>query len=179
MSQTEIDALLGQKRIISFDQLKKQGNLNHRQSVIVMPLDEAAKALSDYQDVDGLHQNHVFAANVGGPEIAEAYVQRLKDIGKSKYGSWHVFNKVDADKPQGRLLFLDNYDGDGVDGYDDLSHYGRFVGVREAPKVPKHATSRIARPSLEEVLRAVKHNVPKSLHPVVRKQLESLYQKYK
>ena len=118
-----------------------------RNYAIVMDLDEAKRTKSGVHKIKDLLNSPLFIARAGGLQTAEEYLRNVEEKLKvSKYGSWHPFDNVDINQPQGRLLFLDiNYDNC-FNGLSNLGNDGRFVGVR-APEISDLKTESERKPT--------------------------------
>jgi len=70
--------------------------------------------------------NPLVLARVGVKDHLDSYFDKAKHEGK--VANWHIFNEVDPQQPQGRVLFVDS-NNSGLVGSNDLDNDGRFVGV--------------------------------------------------
>lgn len=101
---------------------------------IVLDFELAKNTTSDYHSLDKLERNPLFVARAGGVQLAREYLKSVAQVYDCQiYGNWHSFKNIDANKPQGRLVYL-CYDNNGLGGNDSISNSGRFVGV-QTPKV--------------------------------------------
>lgn len=116
-----------------FDDFKIKGELP-RQYGVVMDLEMAKATNSGYHQRDAFIANPLVIARSGGEEHVEAYYEKAKHS-DGDLGNWHLFDKIDPNTPQGRLLCFGDYDG--LDG-GLLDFGGRFIGV--APET--HAARR-------------------------------------
>ena len=119
-------------RICTIDEIKKGvSNLPH-QFGVVMSYRIAEATKSDYHNKKDFMENPLVIARAGGIENLEKYFEKAKNS-SGNVGNWHVYAGRDPSQVQGRLLFLNLYNG--LDGNYLLNSIGRFVGVA-APEAP-------------------------------------------
>ena len=122
-------------------------------AIILADKIDLAKLPSSVQEIAQLKDNPLVHMRLLGPQRAAEYLDAAEAAYKvSKIGNWHPFANVDAEKTQGRVVFLGNYDGNGLGGDYGLYNLGRFVGV--APEVQGDSARRGAQ-NLEAELRSV------------------------
>ena len=167
--------------VISYDQLANEGSPGGFQRyAVVRPLELARKTFSGYEGIDRLTdgEGNVKDSQVityaGGVQEGQNVIKRAKESFKSKkLGVWHPFNsdKFNPDEPQGRVLFLNSDDNNGLIGSYGLDVIGRFVGV--APEAQRDKS--LVAPTLEQVLAIV--STSPSIAPVNRAALVNQFSK--
>jgi hypothetical protein len=113
--------------IYRLDDVKKE-TPKERRFGVALPFDEAAGTSSGQHSKNDFVNNPLVVARNGGKEGLEEYFDKADR--QSGVGNYHVLTDRNIAVPQGRVLFL--YDNiSGLNGYNDLYDYGRFVGVRK------------------------------------------------
>lgn len=131
----EFDGLLEERlpnedsiHLYRFEEIKNGvSNLPHRFGV-VMPYKMAQETKSGYHNKKPFMDNPLVIARVAVMEHLEPYYERAKDPDKD-IANYHPFKGRQPYPPQGRLLFLNDYNYLDMHGYCGLHFYGYFVGV--------------------------------------------------
>ena len=104
--------------------------LEDGERVSVLDYDIATKAKSGRMSLDDARENPHTKAFIGGEARTEKCLAQHKQVVGNTIG---VYHSDDMDTvPRARLLFADNWNNYGyLYGSDNLSSFGRFVGVRD------------------------------------------------
>lgn len=92
--------------------------------VTVTDLYKVENLPSDYQYLEDLRKDPLFILRVGSKERANAYLDKLKELGYNRYRNRHSFKPLNIDQPHGRLLFISRYCG-GQASYVRIQTYRR------------------------------------------------------
>jgi hypothetical protein len=95
---------------------------------VVLDLEDAKAISSGYHNKNDFMKNPLVLARAGTLEHLEKYFDNIQS--GNLVGNWHRFGQIDPATPQGRVLFLNNFDK-GLYGYNYLNSDGHFVGVRK------------------------------------------------
>ncbi len=112
-----------------------------RQYAVVMDFAEAQKAASGHLPVESLRDNSLVIVRAGGVAEANAFVDKVAQR-YTNYGNWHLFNAINSDETQGRVLFVGDDGYYGLGGNVSLSNNGRFVGVAPEALVARSADAK-------------------------------------
>ena len=122
-------------------------------AIILADKADVAKLPSEKQDIARLKDDPLVHMRLLGPKRATEYLDAAGAAhGVSRIGNWHPFASVDANQMQGRVVFLGDYDNNGLDGDCYLRGDGRFLGV--APEAQEESAQSCAQ-NLEAELRSV------------------------
>lgn len=131
----ELDGLLEERlpngdsiKLYRFEEIKNGvSSLPHRFGV-VMPYKMAQETKPGYHNKKPFMDNPLVIARVAVMGHLEAYYERAKDPDKD-IGNYHPFKGREPYPPQGRLLFLNDYNYLDMHESYGLHYYGYFVGV--------------------------------------------------
>ena len=137
LSQRDFNNLLNGKLpdgkeipVYSYADFIDQGNLPRKYGII-LDFDRIKSIQSGLNDIDSLYENPLIIARAGGQEQAREYLDKVKQIYQEKdLRLYHPFQRVDASKAQGRVLFvgceINFYGNSGLDAD------GRFIWVQKS-----------------------------------------------
>jgi len=118
--------------VYPFDEFKQGvADLPMRYGVI-LDFEMARKSTRGYDPFDVLKDEANMIVRAGGVEAAAKYLDKARDRHNTKVmGNWHPYNRIDADQPQTRVLYLaGNLGGAGTeDDDDDLYGYDAEYGM--------------------------------------------------
>jgi hypothetical protein len=90
-----------------------------------MDFNMARSSTSGYVNFDVLKEDPLMIVRAGGVEAAAAYLDSARNRHNTKVmGNWHPFNRINADQPQTRILFLTGNQGSVGSEDDDDEIYG-------------------------------------------------------
>jgi hypothetical protein len=92
---------------------------------VVLDFGLARQSLRGYEDFEVLKDDPNMIVRAGGVEANAAYLDKFRDRYNTKtMGHWHPYNRIDADQPQTRFIFLAGNQGGWGSEDDDFSEYG-------------------------------------------------------
>ncbi|MBI5001861.1 hypothetical protein HZC31_00585 [Candidatus Woesearchaeota archaeon] len=128
--------------VYSFADFRKGITDLPRRYAVVMDYEMAKSVASGHFPVESLRDNALVIVRAGGVAEANAFVDKIAQRYTS-YGNWHLFNAINADEAQGRVLFAGNNDYYGLVGNYSLNGNGRFlVGVAPEAHVARSADAK-------------------------------------
>jgi len=78
-----------------------------RRYAVVLDFETAKQARNGYQAFEDLRDDPLMILRAGGSEAAAAYLDKAQERGKPEtLGNWHIFDEIDPDQPQSRVLLL-------------------------------------------------------------------------
>jgi len=129
--------------IYSFDEFMKSPDLPEYYAV-VCDFDTIRRTTSGHTPFDELRRNPLFLVRAGGPEQAQAYLDKASEAYESekagkadKLGNWHNLKRIDTDQPWARFIHV----GGRRDKKPSVREFGscidfgnnaRFLAVTEA-----------------------------------------------
>ncbi|HLG24905.1 MAG TPA: hypothetical protein VI564_08295 [Candidatus Nanoarchaeia archaeon] len=117
-----------------WDLLRLEGKLPQVYGVVI-DFKYAERSKSGYVEIDQLRKDRLFAVRAGGPEKANAYLDRAleykkaKHWGENKHSHMNNYDKVKCDGPQARLIFLSNLDFNGIRTMKENAEFTRFLAA--------------------------------------------------
>src|SRR3989338_6425566 len=109
--------------VYSFADFRKGITDLPRRYAFVMDYAMAKSAASGHLPVESLRDNALVIVRAGGLAEANTFVDKVAQR-YTNYGNRHIFNDINADETQGRVLFAGGDDDDGLYGYGSLYYLG-------------------------------------------------------